>query len=280
MSKPSRILYHYCSVENFLKIIQSRSLWLSNCSQMNDSKEITWVETYFEFVNDFFPRRKYHHFLKYLFTTYDWNKKIPYIFCLSEIKDSLSQWRAYATDGKGVCIGFNIENIGIKKTLPGWNINRDKTIGICKIEYNELKQKRLIQKTTEHFKKIYDKKEDEIWQVASTFLALELVNYSLTFKNPSFAEEKEWRILHTPINKSRYKNNKNKIDISDVMFRAINNKITTYTVLNLEKRFNSVLIPEIVLGPKSEVDIQILESFLESNNLKQTKIIKSKSSYR
>lgn len=276
-----KILYHYCSVENFFNIILSKSLWLSNASQMNDAKETTWVETYFDFINSYFKGQEYYNFTKYLFLTYGWNKKFPYIHCLSEIRDSLSQWRAYSTDGKGISIGFNIKNIGIKNKLPSTNVFKDKTVGLCKIEYSKSKQKRLIKELTEKFKDIYDKKEDELWEASSALLAFQLVNYSLTFKNPSFAEEKEWRIIHTPLeNKKQYENVENKIAISDINYRTLGNKITTYTILDLESKFNSRLIPEIVLGPKSELDIDILKSFLKANNLIETKIIKSESTYR
>ena len=32
-----------------------------------------------------------------------------YCFCMSELPDSLGQWRAYADDGRGVAIGFSRE---------------------------------------------------------------------------------------------------------------------------------------------------------------------------
>ena len=249
---------------------------------MNDLKETTWIETYFDYIKDRFSNGEYDDFMKYLFPTYTWNKKFPYIFCLSEVKDSLSQWRAYATDGKGISFGFDFDKIGLKRDLPSPNVYRDNTIGIQKVENSKSRQKKIIKDLTESFKEMYDKKEDELWEVSSTFLALQLARYSLVFKNPSFAEEKEWRIIHTPLDeKSHYEDiEKNKIDISDIKFRTLGSRMTTYTILNLQKKFDSSLIPEIVLGPKAEVDIGILDLFLKSNNLKKTTIIKSESTYR
>jgi hypothetical protein len=281
MTKKTKRIYHYCSVENFFKIIESKSIWLSNCSQMNDSQEVTWIERYFDFIKSNFLEKHYKSFNKYLFPTYGWNKITPFVFCLSEVKDSLSQWRAYAQDGKGVCIGFNIDKFGIDTGLPSRNVQRDKTIGISKIEYSISVQKRIIKSIINEYKEKHNNKKDELWITASSFMAFELVDYSLIFKNPSFSEEKEWRIIHTPLdNRNEYEDVENKIEISDTMFRPIGNRITSYTMLNLESKFSSDLIPEIVLGPKSELDEKIISKYLKSNKLDKTKIIKSKSTYR
>jgi hypothetical protein len=37
--QPPDILYHYCSVDTFQSIILSKTLWLSDLSKSNDSKE-------------------------------------------------------------------------------------------------------------------------------------------------------------------------------------------------------------------------------------------------
>lgn len=281
MQRIPKKIYHYCSVDSFHKIIESKSIWLSNCSQMNDSEEATWIEAYFDFIKNYFRDEKYYHFRKHVFPTYGWNKRKPYIFCFSELKDSLSQWRAYANDGKGICIGFNVDNLEIKKDLPSTNVYRDNTIGLCKVEYNKSVQKRRIKELVEHYLEMYDRRGHELWEVSSAFLAFQLVDFSLIFKNPSFAEEKEWRIIHTPLgSQSEYEDVENKIDISDIKFRVLGNKLTTYAVLNLAENFNSSLIPEIILGPKSEVDEEILKKFLEANHLNKTAVIKSKSTYR
>ena len=37
-----RTIYHYCSMETFLKIIHSKTLWLTSVEKMNDFAEASW----------------------------------------------------------------------------------------------------------------------------------------------------------------------------------------------------------------------------------------------
>jgi len=65
---------------------------------------------------------------------------------------------------------------------------------------------------------------------------------------------------------------------ADIKFRSNGNDLIEYSEHELE--ISSELIPEIVLGPKCSVDIDTLEYFLVKNNLKNTEIRKSDSTYR
>ena len=37
------MIYHYCSLENFHKIIESKELFLFNANSMNDNLETNWI---------------------------------------------------------------------------------------------------------------------------------------------------------------------------------------------------------------------------------------------
>lgn len=247
---------------------------------MNDSEESTWIEQHFDLVKDTFKEKKYEKYLTEALNTYEWNRHNPFIFCLSEKKDSLSQWRAYSGDGKGVCIGFSTKTLKIKKDSPWPNTSADHTIGILPIEYNIRNQQREILKYVKNFKKTYDEQKEELWEVSSAFLGTSLARLALTFKNPSFLEEKEWRIIHTPTTTGYDVESETEKRMSDLKFRVSNDKILTYHEYDLETIFNSGLIKEIVLGPKTNIDIPELEQFLEYNNLSKTKILISESTYR
>ena len=278
MKSTPKKLYHYCSIETLLKIIESKSLWLSNCSQMNDAKESVWVEQYFDLINESLWSGDFDDFKESLFLHYNWNKNHPYIFCLSEVDDSLGQWRAYSSDGKGVAIGFNTKMLGLKNELPAPNVYKDNTIGLVKVEYDVRKQKSQIQNLTDNFGDTHlNRKED--WELVPVYFSKLLIDHSLIFKNPSFSEEKEWRIIHTPVS-SGYEKDNSKIELSEKKFRANGFRLTSYFELNLEKVFNSKLIPEIILGPKSEVDSQILRELLDQNNLNNTLVKSSISTYK
>ena len=86
---------------------------------MNDAEESIWIERYFDLIKSHFSGTDYNEFTKYLFPTYGWNKNVPYLCCLSEIKDSLGQWRGYSSDGTGVAIGFTPLSDRVSAALYG-----------------------------------------------------------------------------------------------------------------------------------------------------------------
>lgn len=121
------LLYHYCSVSAFQAIAANRTLRLSDIRLSNDAKE---------------GRRAYDRFLEKAM-----NRKLPLqiidhirrggevynqnhcilAFCASENDDMLSQWRGYADDGYGFCLGL------------------ESTGQFIKVEYNEGIQDSLMQ---------------------------------------------------------------------------------------------------------------------------------------
>lgn len=279
MNRTPRKLYHYCSVESFFKIISSKSIWLSNYGQMNDAHESIWIEQYFDIVKKKFVDEKYKDFQEYTIPTYGWNKGNPHLFCLSEVSDSLGQWRAYADDGKGIAICFTPAVLNIQFDKPNRSTYIDHTLGLVKIEYNAKKQKAKVEELVKFFKDIYDDRENELWEASSSFLGISLATESLVIKNPSFSEEKEWRIIHTPTDNYDL-SEKNNHSISQMKFRTKGSRLTSYFEIDLSSKFNSKLIPEIILGPKSGLDKNILKAFLETNNLSKTAIGISASTYQ
>jgi hypothetical protein len=208
---------------------------------------------------------------------YEWNSNPPYIFCLSGSKDLLSQWRAYSNDGHGVSIGFNTKKLNIKNELPAPNVYAKNTLGMGKIQYYNHFQKKQIIELCENVKTNYDRSENDIDKIyAMMDLCFSLINFSLVFKNSSFKEEREWRILHTPT--SRYEEPLEQL--SDINFRLGQNKIISYFEFRFKNNFDSKLITEVVLGPKCIMKVDEVKRFLQMNGLKKTKVTVSKSTYR
>jgi len=144
------------------------------------------------------------------------------------------------------------------------------------VYYNHY-QKNKVTELCKKVKEAFDKdpnSEDNI--LLSLDLAFSLVNWALIFKNPSFKEEREWRIIHTPTDS--YKEPLNQL--SELKFRLNSSKITTYFSYTFGEQFNSDLIKEIVIGPKCKMKKEEIEQFLGYNNLGKTKVIMSKSTYR
>lgn len=279
MKKLPPKLYHYCSVESMFNIIKSKSLWLSNSGQMNDSEESTWIEQYFPSLKDLFVSENETQFLNDAIKLFHQENNKPFIFCFSERKDSLSQWRAYSSDGRGVCLGFSTNKLSIKR-IPSTLISLNRTLLLLPITYNSKQQKSKLSELSENYKrKIKSDKEIFIPFIIRMYQN-RLLALSLVFKNHSFSEEKEWRIIQSPLTEES--SSKSEIDnrISKLQFRVSGDKLFSYCEFHLKEIFNSKLIPEIVLGPKSKIDIPELELFLKANGLEGTKVIRSESTYR
>jgi len=138
------VIYHYCSLNNLLKIITSKELYLFNAISMNDSYETNWI---IHLINEELSKRN-NDFndedIKYLDRSFSSNRLYPYISCFSLDSDSLSQWRAYADDGKGVAIGFNEECFGVKKWIPSNTAVLNDSMGYFDCIYDEIEQRKLI----------------------------------------------------------------------------------------------------------------------------------------
>jgi hypothetical protein len=106
------ILYHYCSLETFTKIIDSKYLYMSHYEYMNDYLDMQWI--YHMIDNElkkFTDKVKVEQFVK----NFNLNISDKYIVCFSEKGNILSQWRAYGNDGQGVSIGFDMSLLNIEE---------------------------------------------------------------------------------------------------------------------------------------------------------------------
>ncbi|EKJ87024.1 Protein of unknown function (DUF2971) [Leptospira meyeri] len=129
------VVYHYCSLDSFTKIIESGKLFLSHHSAMNDlsdtrlffhllyQKAQTIVnQSNREILNDFL------HF-------FEQNLRDYFIACFSKEPDVLSQWNMYGDQGRGVAIGFYTKNLYVKPQIPSYTIDSKTLSGIFPIEY-------------------------------------------------------------------------------------------------------------------------------------------------
>ena len=269
------MIYHYTSIENFLKIVLSKELWLFNSRRMNDYLETNWINHLIDrklFENkDRIDKEK----MDFIIQNYNINKWWSYLMCFSKDGDVLSQWRAYAKDGAGISIGFDENEFGIEKKLPTAGAHWKISTGIYECLYDENIQNEIIEKILNF--DLIDKND----RMYAAMAAIHLRPYSLVFKNPKFIEEQEIRIMHIPSVLSNKDNDSILFgNISDVKFIIKENSISSYFKIELKELFTSKLIPKIILGPKNRMDIDDLLFFLAENDLKKTEVEHSKASYQ
>jgi len=262
------IVYHYTNFNKFISIIGSKSFWLSDASMMNDSHEIIWIDRLIYKVAQEKVTSENKERLNNLLQAVKSSRAKAYIFCFSEKRDLLSQWRGYTDDAAGISVGFSTKAFGLDVRMPvtSFNLVNNKSLACCYYDESEIIMK---------IEAIIDSYLSNTNSLAINYL----VQLSYICKNHTFSSEKEWRMVYVPWIFKLQDDSRDIMDLNaDIKFRSNGNDLIEYSEHELE--ISSELIPEIVLGPKCSVDIDTLEYFLVKNNLKNTEIRKSDSTYR
>lgn len=304
MGKQPKMLYHYCSLDTFLKIITSGKIWLSDVRKSNDKQELRhlksecaiqlltaqneYLERYSEeegFTYDFKAMEKINALAKKITTT---DLFITWVFCLSEEYDLLSQWRGYADNGAGICIGFDYNYLNQINKLA----QNDKKRMFClrPIEYGR-------ESASEFFASQLD-----INNIPMDFDAFKNTCHTALFstfseapfyKNDSFAEEKEWRIALTHIHECM-KELSGKENLTGEILKYFKFGDSGYVVKDkqivshVELIFSEIktAIKEVIIGPKCNMTpvemshFLISEGWLKDMEDESIEVFSSSSSYR
>jgi hypothetical protein len=276
------LLYHYCSVDTFVKIIEDKTIWLSSLLLSNDSTEGRLVG---RLLADCIQRQKKNAMkadhLDEIFEAICAYKG-GYGFCLSEGEDLLSQWCRYADDGCGFAIGFSREFLG---SLSHQHID------LKQVEYDPDQHKKVVAGV---FKKLtatnsieYEGKkiepescldlldsENRKRQGAAGFMALLAKGTAhklflnadvFRLKHGGFKEEREWRLLKVEDNV-----------VPDGFFGA-DERIKAYLECEIPARENPIIT--VMAGPKNATPHYVVRQLLEKNGYEAT-VLKSDIPYQ
>lgn len=197
--------------------------------------------------------------------------------CYSLDGDVLSQWRAYADDGKGYAIGFRAKDLIELAVRP------------LRVLYN---QKEQIEETKNIIRALHEVEEtqqikfDSDFQRACFKLAFDLA----AFKNPAFAEEKEVRLVHL----LDFKKSNDSLRLTDagghafgkeckgqpILFRMRDNMPIAFIEQDFSNDGNINPIKEVIIDPKNGVLPTAISIFLETIGISSVKVKESKASYR
>lgn len=268
------IIYHYCNVESFRAIIQNKTLWLSSVYNLNDYKEIHWIKD--KVTKKIEELKNNNNFFKYKAFEKLYTKQLPsvYIASFSQGDDLLSQWRAYANDGFGVAIGFNVDYF-----------KSNCLVHTTEVLYDEVEQEKEIEKILEPLEEISNTIDFESHKFKSLCKEIisEINNLSAKSKNELFIEEQEVRLIHNPIIIDDKENKKFifKDNLSDMKFRSVCGNLIPYFELKFDENLDGTPpILEIIKGPKNKFIDQEVKIFLSNNGFYEVEIKNSKSSYR
>jgi hypothetical protein len=202
-ARPPGILYHYTTAEAFLAILESKRLRASEGHFSNDDRDlrepVALIRNYLEERG----RDSAHPDIILrlaLAIERDADRRAlgTFVACLSAAADSLSQWRAYADDGRGLALGFDLGEI--------FRTDEDLAEGtsapvLRPILYDPERQAELVRNV---FGPLVDGLEAALFSFPSNrkeclhhaaFLALSFANLlGIYCKSWPFRHEEEWRI--------------------------------------------------------------------------------------
>lgn len=265
-------LYHYCSSETLMAIVDGRSIRLSALSMSNDSDEGRLVLR----LTDKLGNQKQTMPALLASLKAHWDEVVAANeglgFCLSERGDLLSQWRGYANQGRGVCIGFSTNAL---KRLSSLDEMDENLVTLEKVEYSELQQLHQYEPTFKALVRAIENAQGflQYGQVSISDSLKAALNRELrpwtrkiyTFKNDGFSEEREWRLLSLLGREAQATCN----------YRATDEKFVAYKDLTYEVD----AISHVILGPKHATPVDQVARMLQRKGITAS-VSKSSLTYR
>lgn len=272
------IAYHYCTLETAYAILSNRSFYLTDIYSSNDSMEIQYqLDLLLRLIKE---RDISEELLELNIETSKLNYRYIYALCLCYEPDLLTLWTRYANDGKGVAIGLDLDKLNISHQLPSQNIVPRKCVGIGTCKYNLHDQEQIIQHAISYYldQRLFlsSSKTELNFEDKLSECFMSLKRSSPVFKHPSFADEREVRILFTP--GDVYQNHSNYLNIGNISIHERNElNGRYYHEMTID---NDEIFKEIIIGPKNNISSDEISSFLLENNLSNIDIKKSNIPYR
>jgi hypothetical protein len=188
-------MYHYCSGATFQSIIENRTIRYSDINLLNDAEEGRWgYDIFLQAAKRILDRANIPEILPIIPVEFidlidsTWHNTsfslTSFLACFSLEGDSLSQWRAYADDGRGFSIGFGIKEMA---NLP---------VQILDVLYDPEEQ---VREMIIAVGAMYMEMEDESKQGDYQWIldqCLGLKSSAVAFKNPAWRDEREIRCQH------------------------------------------------------------------------------------
>jgi Protein of unknown function (DUF2971) len=276
----NELIYHYCSSAAFLEIVSSRTMWLSAYDSLNDSTERGWGYNIFRKSIAQVRGEIDKAFIEAITSIVDkaYSTAMVMIASYSLDSDVLSQWRAYADDGRGFAIGFSPNQMELPAKPLRVLYEQDQQIGelLGNIRHCNRHEKSIGFKYNDEFK-------SHFFQIGLDFCA---------YKHPSFREEKEIRYVHVS---GQWEEGKSSKLVSmgardhdgkllsepvKVRFRAGNGNIIPYVAIDYTNRGTKLPVKEIVLGPRNPNSEKRVEVFLNTIGVSGVAVRRSEGTYK
>jgi hypothetical protein len=273
----SPILYHYTSQAGLLGIVAKRVLWATNMAYLNDVSEYEYGRNV---IRAALKKRqagapeKNQNFIEETKSVFESKARDFFLTALTEAGDLLSQWRGYTEDGNGFCLGFDSKVLDLRSDFNGeWLLTR------C--EYRHSRQRELADQLIDQWLRKWEEAEAApeklgFWDsfLGPTFeFHVSAQVLALSFKDPSYSEEREWRLVAQ------------RSDTSTVRFRAGKSMVTPYLDIDLRSskpEDAEVMLRSVIVGPcpYPVLAVDSVRMLLEANGHKEVEITNSAIPFR
>lgn len=254
------MMYHYTDFSAFDGIIRCGELRLNNILNMNDASEMRLFmngicKAVLDKLDADGETDKLHEAESFFNGQMEQEFNYSaYAACFSIYRDDAAQWERYGHFGQGVCIAFR-ENL-MQKMFGG-------VISFQEVYYQEdMRSHRLV---NEFYQLIKASKQFPDCLPKMQELMNEAWVNSAAFKHPSFANEKEFRLVASPFISNEF--------VVEPRYHVSQERIKKYYPLDLNRMCGKLhmhlsdLVGEIIIGPTSSQSLPILQDYLEDCGL-------------
>lgn len=245
--EPADILWHYTNVAAATEILRSRSVRLGCHAFMNDPGEGTVAgsivsESWGAAIDasDSHPRLDLSYFrdMTSVLSYFDFTRpELPptFLFSLTELRDSLSQWSRYGDNGAGVALGFTVQPDELPpESHKPWTTGTQ----LVRVAYDgtETPASSQLRSLVAPILTKYIPRFQDPTEIENTLISL-VHRLNPVVKRAAYAEEREWRIITRTVLES------------DELYEIGCNRfgIAPYVPLSLGQ---GLTLAELMLGPK------------------------------
>jgi hypothetical protein len=259
-------IFHYTDIDGLKGILESRGFWLSEARFLNDTEEIyNGVKTTKDLIEELLRKPRYSIFSNVLTDALTELQKLDfrdhYVASFSLKQDDLEQWRAYAKNGSGICVGFNPK---IQTSYPHFMATN--LWDLVKVIYDDRLKVRILHSIIAIY--FFEYKKDLLANRIAVTGNIGYINnlvYSLSsvfilFKNKAFASEEEVRLVYN-YHRSWVFDKKNYRNVNGVLVPYF---CTSDAMPNKEMVVDLLPVSKIIIGPTNkEVAIESVKYFVQ-----------------
>lgn len=278
------ILYHYCTVKEFIDIVSNKQIMLKDLQKYdkfaNLNKIVDMINYILQYKNKNVIKNKDIFKTLPIFGLGNLMKKygnniLPFFYAFI-LSSNCDKWYMYQKNSADLCIGLRMDSFKLFKD--------NKLICLKKVNYDIKELENIIDGEIENYIQEYKPNSDDdnslenIWK----YINSDLISESIAYKNEYFSEENEYRlILDSQIKKlfleddNSYKNLKNAISssigtdnasLSELKFMTENNQLVSYKYFRYSGLLN--LIESVYINPVCNITESDIKQVLSTQNIK------------